>query len=206
MAAEVALEDLAPDRHRALALLALDVGPDARLGARRLHQLEPVLRRRLVRGGDDLDRVAALQLVAQRHELAVDARAGAVVPDLGVDAVGEVDHRGADGEVQQVALRREDEDLLAEEVLLHRAQELVRVGEVLLPLEHLAQPGEALVGVVRALACRAPCSASAPRCRTPPRGASRGCGSGSRCARRTGRSPSCAATGTRWSSAARCSP
>ena len=33
-----------------------------------------------LRGGDDLDRVAALQLVAQRHELAVHARAGAVPP------------------------------------------------------------------------------------------------------------------------------
>ena len=206
MAGQVALQDLLADRDRALALLPLDVRPDARLGARRLHQLEPVLRRRLVRGGDDLDRVAALQLVAQRHELAVDARAGAVPADLRVDAVREVDHRRADREVQEVALRREGEDLLAEQVLLHGAQELLRILQVLLPLEHLAEPGEALVGRPAAPRCRAPCSASAPRCRTPRPGASRGSGSGSRCARRRARSPSCAATGRRSPSAARCSP
>jgi hypothetical protein len=41
--------------------------------------------------GDDLDVFAALQLVLERHELAVDARAGAVLADLRVHAVREVD-------------------------------------------------------------------------------------------------------------------
>src|SRR5207244_3870265 len=76
VAAEVALQDLAPHRHRAARLLRLHPGADAPLRARRLHQLEPVLRRLLVGGADDLDRVAALQLVAQRHDLPVDARPG----------------------------------------------------------------------------------------------------------------------------------
>ena len=40
---------------------------------------------------DDLDHVAVLQLVGQRHQAAVDLRADAVVADVGVDAEGEVD-------------------------------------------------------------------------------------------------------------------
>ena len=67
-----------------------------------------------------------------------------MVPDLGVDAVGEVDDGRPEREGEQVPLGREGEDLLGEQVLLHRAQELLRVRELLLPLEHLAEPGEAL--------------------------------------------------------------
>ena len=124
MAAQVALEDLAARPPPSAALCwRLDVARGcAPWRATSCTQLEPVLARRLVGGGDDLHRVAVLQLVAQRHELAVHPRAGAVVPDLGVDAVGEVDHRRARREVQHVALRREDEDLVAEEVHLHRAR------------------------------------------------------------------------------------
>src|SRR2546427_7314518 len=151
VAGEVALEDLAPDGDRARALLRLDVGADAGLGARALDQLQPVFGRRLAGGGDDLHGVAALQLVAQRDDLAVHPRAGAVVAHLGVDAVGEVDDRRADGEVQQVPLWREDEHLVGEEVLLDRAQELLRVLELLLPLEELAEPREPLAAVDRAV-------------------------------------------------------
>src|SRR6185369_8669469 len=75
---EVALEDLAADGDRALALLRLHVGADAGAGARRLCDLEPVLRRLLRRRRDDLDRVAALELVAKRHDATIYARAGAV--------------------------------------------------------------------------------------------------------------------------------
>src|SRR5206468_5130374 len=77
VAGEIALEDLAADGDRARRLLTLHPGPHARLGTRRLDELQPVLRRRLARRGDDLHRVAALQLVAQRYDAAVHARAGA---------------------------------------------------------------------------------------------------------------------------------
>src|SRR5262249_61811420 len=80
---EIALEDLAPDGDRAGRLLALHPGPHARLGARGLDELQPVLRRRLARRRDDLHRVAALQLVAEGDDPAVDPCAGAVLPDLG---------------------------------------------------------------------------------------------------------------------------
>ena len=100
-------------------------------------------------GGEDLDDVAGLQLVVQRHDLAVDARADAAVADLGVDLVGEVQRRRAGGERLDLALGREDEDLLVEEVDLQRLHELGGVAQVLLPVHHLAQPLELLLAVLR---------------------------------------------------------
>ena len=73
---------------------------------------------------------------------AVHARAGAVLADLGVDRVGEVDRRRAAREHAHVALGREDVDLVGEEVDLHALEELGRVLEVLLELHQLAQPAE----------------------------------------------------------------
>ena len=93
-------------------------------------------------GGDDLHHVAVLEHVVQRHHARVDLRADAVVADLGVDAVGEVDGRRTGREIDHVALRREDEDLVLEEVDLERLQPLVRIAEVAVEVEQLAQPGE----------------------------------------------------------------
>ena len=52
----------------------------------------------------------------ERHQPAVDPRADAAVPDLGVDRVGEVDRRRAGRQRDDLALRREDEDLVLLEV------------------------------------------------------------------------------------------
>ena len=111
---------------------------------------EPVAAGLVARRGQDLDDVAVAQLVAQRHDLAVDARAHALVADLGVDRVGEVDRAGVLGQGLDLALGREAVHLLGVEVDLERVQELVRVLDLLLPLEHLAQPGEGLVVLVEA--------------------------------------------------------
>src|SRR5437764_15341872 len=75
-AAELALEQVAADLQAALALLLLDELPDLRLRARGLDEAEPVLVRPYVRVGEDFDGVAVLQLVAQRHHLAVDLGTG----------------------------------------------------------------------------------------------------------------------------------
>ena len=118
---------------------------------------------------NDLDDVAVLQLVAERHDLAVDARARTVLADLGVNRVGEVDRRRAAREDAHVALRREHVDLVGEEVDLHALEELDRVLDVLLELDQLAQPAELLrvlridAAAVRSLyfQCAAmPCSAT----------------------------------------------
>ena len=52
------------------------------------------------------------------------------VADLAVDRVGEVDRRRAARQVDHVALRREHEHLVGEQVDLHRLEELVRVVEL----------------------------------------------------------------------------
>ena len=66
------------------------------LRARELTTKRQPVAARLVPGlRDDLDDVAVLQAGAQRHHLAVDARADALVADVGVNHVREVDRRRA---------------------------------------------------------------------------------------------------------------
>ena len=75
----------------------------------------------------------------------------AVVADVGVDGVGEVDRRAAGRQALHVALGREDEDLVLEQVDAQRVHELARVAGLRLPLHHLAQPGELVGGPVALL-------------------------------------------------------
>ncbi|MCO5556192.1 hypothetical protein L7F22_009736 [Adiantum nelumboides] len=116
----------------------LDLG----LGPRRLGDLQPVPRGPGVLGlrGEDLDDVAGRQLPLQGDELAVDPGADAAVPDLGVHGVGQVDRGGAGGQRDDVALRREHEDLPRGEVEAQRVEELAGVGGLALPVEQLAHP------------------------------------------------------------------
>ena len=104
-------------------------------------------------GGDDLDDVAVLELVVERHEAVVDLRPDAGMADVGVDAVREVERRRARGQVLDVAARREHEHLVLEEVELEALDELGGVGDVALPLHELAHPGE--LRVVGAVGARA---------------------------------------------------
>ena len=84
--------------------------------------------------------VAVLQLGAQRQQFVVDARGRAVVADVGVDAVGEVDGRGAARQRHDLALRREHVDLVREEVALDVLEEFLRVAGFRLDLEQALQP------------------------------------------------------------------
>ena len=122
-----------------------------------------------------------LMLAVERDHAAVDLRADGLVAEVGVDAVGEVERRRARGQVEHVALGRIDEDLVVEDVGLDALHELVGAGEVALPVEELAQPGDALL--VLAAVAASLCSASERRRRTRRRGACRACGSGFRAAR-----------------------
>ena len=70
---------------------------------------------------------------------------GALVPEVGVDAVREVDRRRARRHHAHVAARREDEDLVAEHVRLDGLEEVLGAGGLLLPLDEVAQPGHALL-------------------------------------------------------------
>ena len=119
--------------------------------------------------GEDLDRVAVLELAVQRRDAPVDLGALAVQPDLGVHVEREVDRRRALGQLHHVALRREDEDLVLVQVDLEELEELLGPVGVQLQLEHLAEPAEVLVQLVRRLPSRlySQCAAmpnSAVRC------------------------------------------
>ena len=115
--AQVLLEQVAAGVLGVLARLRLEPLPDLVARARRLDHRQPVARgAALALGGEDLDDVAAAQLVVQRHDLAVHARADAAVADLGVHLVGEVQRRRAGGERLDLALGREHVDLVLEEV------------------------------------------------------------------------------------------
>src|SRR5206468_3526200 len=80
-------------------------------------------------------------------------RAGRAVPDVGVDPVREVDRRRTGGEPLDLALRREHENLVLENVDLERLDELLRVSHVVLPFEELTDPRE--LGLVVAVALAA---------------------------------------------------
>ena len=86
--------------------------------------------------------------VVQRDDLAVDLRADAAVADVGVDLVGEVQRRGADRERLDLALGREDEDLVLDQLAAELVGELRRVLRVSLPIQQRLEPLELLVGRV----------------------------------------------------------
>ena len=145
-AADLLLEQAAPEVDGPGLLLPLQVVLDLVPGAGGDDEVEPVTARLVPGLRDDLDDVAILERGAQRHHAAVHARAHALVADVGVDRVGEVDGGGAPGQRLDLALGREGVDLLGVEVDLQVLDELLRVADLLLPLEQLAQPDE--VGLV----------------------------------------------------------
>ena len=113
--------------------------------ARGDREVQPVAAR-LVRGvADDLDDVAVLEARAQRHHAPVDARADALVADVGVNRVGEVDRGRPLGQHLHRAARREGVDLFGIEIDLQVREELLRIAHFLLPLEQLPQPLEVLL-------------------------------------------------------------
>ena len=83
-------------------------------------------------------------LVRKRHHAAVDLGADAGVADLGVNGVGEVDGRAVGGNHNDLSFGREGVDLVGIEVHLQAGEEFVGVGHLLLPLDELADPVEAL--------------------------------------------------------------
>ena len=67
-------------------------------------------------------------------------------------AIREVDRRRSGGQHAHFGARRVHQDLVAEDVGLHRLQEVLRTGCLLLPLDEVAEPGHALLVLVVALA------------------------------------------------------
>src|SRR6266540_1745773 len=122
-----------------LATLLGEPLPDLVARPRCLDDRQPVPRRTGVGclGGEDLDRLAVLERVLQRHQPLVDARAHAAVADLGVHGVGEVDRGRARRELEDVALGGEDEHLVDVEVGLEVVDEVLGVRQLALPVDEL---------------------------------------------------------------------
>ena len=85
------LDQLAADFNGTLALVDIEPVLDLVARARRLDDGQPVAAGLVPGLGQDLDDVAAVQLVAQRHHAPVHLGAHAGVADFGVDGVGKVD-------------------------------------------------------------------------------------------------------------------
>ena len=118
------VEQVATLGHVLLTPLALEPLADAFLGRRALDEVEPVAARAVrTLGGEDLDDLAVLQLVVERHHAPVDLGTDATMADLGVDAVRKVDRRRVGREVQHVALGGEHIDLVLEQVDLDGVEE-----------------------------------------------------------------------------------
>lgn len=91
-------------------LFAFEEVLDRLLGLARRHQVEPFGFGTCVVGRDDLDLIAARNLRRDGFELMVDLRADRLVADVGVDVVGEIERRGAEGQPARLAFRCEDDD------------------------------------------------------------------------------------------------
>ena len=107
-------------------------------------EAEPILGRFFPFLREDLDDVAGLQFVVQRHERSVHFRADARIADLGMDVIGEIHRRRFRGKINDVALRRHGEDPVLEEIHFHCLEHLGGVGRVsrkmLLPGLELLDP------------------------------------------------------------------
>ena len=68
-----------------------------------------------------------------------------------MDAIGKVNRRRAAGQIDDLALGREDEDFIAEQIDLERLDKLLGVARVVLPVQNLPQPVQLVVQAVRCL-------------------------------------------------------
>ena len=127
-----------------LALLLVDEPADARARLAGDDEPFPLRRRRAAACRHDLDLVAVLQLMAQRQQPAVDLRADAGIAHLRVHRIGEVHRRRAARQLDQLALRREAEDLVLVEFQLGILEEFVRRGRILQNLQQVLHPAETL--------------------------------------------------------------
>ena len=135
------LEQVAALGHVLLAPLALEPLADPLFGRGALDKAQPVPARAVrALGRQDLDDLSVLQRVVQGHHAAVDLGSDAAVADLGVDPVSEVDRGRIRRKIDHVPPRREDVDLVLEQVDLDGVEKRLRVADLVLPLQKAAQP------------------------------------------------------------------
>ena len=132
-------------------LTTLFLEPLADLGTRGigLDDLEPItLGTRTLFLGQDLDDVAALDLVVDRNDASVDLGADHAIADAGMDRVRHIDDRCTGRQIDDIALRRKDIDLVGGEVVFDSFDDILSVLGVVLHLDHLADPREVLRQII----------------------------------------------------------
>ena len=111
------------------------------------HQGEPVPVGAFPRlfGSDDLDDLAGFHLVVQGDDPFVHFGADHPVAHGAVDGIGEVDDRGAHGQVDNVPLGGEYEHFLGDQVAFDRVNKVCNVLAFRLVFQHLADPGQPVI-------------------------------------------------------------
>ncbi len=122
-----------------LQLLELVADGGARLAGD--HEFQPLRFRRGRACGDDLHRLPRHQLGAQWHQFLVHARGHRHVADIGMHGVGEIERCGIARQGQDLALRREQIDLVREQVDLDVVEELQRRTGSALRVDQFDDPG-----------------------------------------------------------------
>ena len=108
-------------------------------------RVQPVARRPAHLGRDDFDALAVLQRRVERHHVPVDLGPAAVVPEVGVQRIGEVDRRRSRGQVNHPALRRHHVHRVVQRRLLELLHPRRRIRHLVAPRQQLPQPRDLLV-------------------------------------------------------------
>src|SRR5271163_421184 len=139
------LKQLAPDIGGLLTLVQMNPLADLAARARSLDEREPVARRPVSLLRDDINDVAIGDHVAQRNHLSVHLRAGALMPDLGVNGVGKINRRGAARQDDYTSLGREGVNLFGIQVHAQSGEEFAGLLHLLHPLDQVTHPDDALI-------------------------------------------------------------
>src|SRR5581483_11890272 len=148
-ALDFALEDLAANLLRRLFLFVAQPLPDLMPRTARADVREPIPTRLRRRACENLHGFGVLQRAAQRRDLAVDLGALTMQSDFCMDGEREIQRRRALRQLNDVARRREDEDLVLIQVELEEFQKLVRRLRIELQLQHLPEPRQVPLNIAR---------------------------------------------------------
>src|SRR5260370_13187447 len=131
------------------AFLLLDPVTDLALRRARLHKAHPVAARLVALLVNNLNHITAADFMTQRHHLAINLRAGTLMPHFGVHHVSKIYGRGAARKLQHAAFGRKRVNLHGREIHFQRGEKFSGFLKFLRPFDELAHPGEALAVFLR---------------------------------------------------------
>ena len=128
---------------RLFLLHRFQVMPDLRACTTGAHEIQPARIRPRAGRDDDVDDIPAAQFGAQCDRLTVDLGGHAVITDIGVNRVGEIDWRGTAWQGQDLRLRREHIHRVGEQINLDVFEKLAGVAGFVLDVDQRLQPHRA---------------------------------------------------------------